>query len=304
MNVRFLGGVDEQLTLGQSASYHGSLSILTGRGDTADLFDIRFSPSHNSYNPTTRTLNVSDGTHTAEIKITGTTHYTGNNFSFSTDHHGGTLDSSKTQQTDAHSGGGETAAKLLADDERRGPAAGHRKQDEARPCGCGDSADWRRPGDCGHQAKGGLVMRSSCMRFVAAAAAGVLSIAAPPAWADGWIGSWGASDVFPVGPDVNYQTLRQFVRLSAGGKRVRIRFSNATGQYPLVIGAAHVAKPAADGAAGAIDPATDHVLTFGGPARSPWRQARRWSRIRSRWNFPRSRRWRSALLSRAGRARQ
>ena len=91
MNVRFLGGVDEQLTLGQSASYHGSLSILTGRGDTADLFDIRFSPSHNSYNPTTRTLNVSDGTHTAEIKITGTTHYIGNNFSFSTDHHGRTL---------------------------------------------------------------------------------------------------------------------------------------------------------------------------------------------------------------------
>ena len=44
MNVRFLGGLDEQLTLGQSASYHGSLSILTGRGDTADLFDIRFSP--------------------------------------------------------------------------------------------------------------------------------------------------------------------------------------------------------------------------------------------------------------------
>jgi lysophospholipase L1-like esterase len=95
-------------------------------------------------------------------------------------------------------------------------------------------------------------------------AVGLLCIAGPPARADGWIGSWGASDVFPVGADVNYQTLRQFVRLSAGGKQARIRFSNATGQYQLVIGAAHVAKPAADGAAGAIDPSTDHVLTFGG----------------------------------------
>ncbi len=107
-------------------------------------------------------------------------------------------------------------------------------------------------------------MRCERTLFATALTVGVLCAAAPCAQADGWIGSWGASDVFPVGPDVNYQTLRQFVRLSAGGKRVRIRFSNATGQYPLVIGAAHLAKPAADGAAGAIDPATDHPLTFGG----------------------------------------
>jgi len=107
-------------------------------------------------------------------------------------------------------------------------------------------------------------LRSNCALFVAAAAAGILGIASPAARADGWIGSWGASDVFPVGSDVNYQTLRQFVRLSAGGKRVRVRFSNATGQYQLVIGAAHLAKPAAGGAPGAIDPATDHALTFGG----------------------------------------
>jgi hypothetical protein len=105
-------------------------------------------------------------------------------------------------------------------------------------------------------------MGASSKLFAAAAAAGVLSIASPAARADGWIGSWGASDVFPVGPDVNYQTLRQFVRLSAGGKQVRVRFSNATGQYQLVIGAAHLAKPAADAAPGAIDPATDHALTL------------------------------------------
>jgi lysophospholipase L1-like esterase len=107
-------------------------------------------------------------------------------------------------------------------------------------------------------------LRSNCALFAAAAAAGILGIASPAARADGWIGSWGASDVFPVGSDVNYQTLRQFVRLSAGGERVRVRFSNATGQYQLVVGAAHLAKPAADGAPGVIDPATDHALTFGG----------------------------------------
>jgi len=101
--------------------------------------------------------------------------------------------------------------------------------------------------------------------FAAIAVAGLLSGSAA-AQADGWIGSWGASVVFPVGPDVNFQTLRQFVRLSAGGKRLRVRFTNATGQYPLVIGAARVARPAADAAPGAIDPATDRVLTFGGAA--------------------------------------
>jgi lysophospholipase L1-like esterase len=107
-------------------------------------------------------------------------------------------------------------------------------------------------------------MRSKLRLFVAPAAASLLCVAAPAARADGWIGTWGASDVFPVGQDINFQTLRQFVRLSAGGRMVRIRFSNATGQYQIVIGAAHVAKPAADGAPGTIDPATDHALTFGG----------------------------------------
>jgi hypothetical protein len=93
---------------------------------------------------------------------------------------------------------------------------------------------------------GGYVRRCERTLIATTLAAGFLCVAWPPARADVWIGSWGASDVFPVGPDVNYQTLRQFVRLSAGGKQARVRFSNATGQYQLVIGAAHVAKPAAD----------------------------------------------------------
>ncbi|MGI3899789.1 MAG: SGNH/GDSL hydrolase family protein [Janthinobacterium lividum] len=58
------------------------------------------------------------------------------------------------------------------------------------------------------------------------------------------------------------QTIRQVVRLSTGGTAVRIRISNELGTGPLVIGAAHVAKPGQE--QGSIDVTTDHVLTFGG----------------------------------------
>ena len=107
-------------------------------------------------------------------------------------------------------------------------------------------------------------MRSQRTILAAAAAVVLLSAAAPAARADGWIASWGASDVFPVGQEINYQTLRQIVRLSAGGKQLRVRFSNETGHHPLVIGAAHIARPASGGPIGTIDAATDRALTFGG----------------------------------------
>ena len=107
-------------------------------------------------------------------------------------------------------------------------------------------------------------MRGQRKMLAAAVSVALLSGAASAARADGWIASWGASDVFPIGQDINYQTLRQVVRLSAGGKQVRVRFSNETGHYPLVIGAAHVAKPASGAPIGTIDVATDHALTFGG----------------------------------------
>jgi lysophospholipase L1-like esterase len=108
-------------------------------------------------------------------------------------------------------------------------------------------------------------MRAQRTMFAAAAAVALLS-AASVARADGWIASWGASDVFPIGQQINYQTLRQIVRLSAGGKQVRVRFSNETGLYPLVIGSAHIAKPPSDGPIGTTDATTDHALTFGGLA--------------------------------------
>ena len=72
---------------------------------------------------------------------------------------------------------------------------------------------------------------------------------------DTWIGSWttglvgrplvvaappGAPPAAPL-PTVRNQTLRQIVRASVGGRRVRVVLSNAFGTAPLQIGAAHVA---------------------------------------------------------------
>jgi lysophospholipase L1-like esterase len=97
-----------------------------------------------------------------------------------------------------------------------------------------------------------------------------LSNAAEPATGSGkvdpepenWVASWGCAPGFAIGQEFSDQTLRQFVRLSVGGNRVRIRLSNETGTQPLVIGSAHVAVAGRE--KGTIDPSTDHVLTFAG----------------------------------------
>jgi lysophospholipase L1-like esterase len=97
-----------------------------------------------------------------------------------------------------------------------------------------------------------------------------LSNAAEPANGSGkvdpepenWVASWGCAPGFAIGQEFADQTLRQFVRLSVGGNRVRIRLSNETGTQPLVIGSAHVAVAGRE--KGTIDPSTDHALTFAG----------------------------------------
>jgi lysophospholipase L1-like esterase len=86
-----------------------------------------------------------------------------------------------------------------------------------------------------------------------------------------WIGTWAASPQPVWAPDffapfgipraLRDQTIRQVVRVSLGGSQVRVVLSNEYGTLPLVIGNAHVAL-AAEG--GAIQPGTDHPLTFGG----------------------------------------
>jgi len=84
-----------------------------------------------------------------------------------------------------------------------------------------------------------------------------------------WVGSWATSQQLPEprnmlsGDDVSDSTLRQVVRLSAGGKRIRIVFSNAFGTAPMRIDAARVAV-SENVASSRIKANTDHVITFFG----------------------------------------
>jgi lysophospholipase L1-like esterase len=96
-----------------------------------------------------------------------------------------------------------------------------------------------------------------------------LSLGAAPPPARHWVGSWAASQQIPEerntlpAADLEDATLRQIVRLSIGGRQVRVLLSNAFGTAPLQIDAAHVAlAPAAD--ASRITPASDRALTFDG----------------------------------------
>ena len=84
-----------------------------------------------------------------------------------------------------------------------------------------------------------------------------------------WVGSWGASPLppspgagpFPATPSFTDQTVRQIVRLSVGGQRVRLRVSNEYGTKPVTIGAARVAL--ADGT-DKLKTGSEHAVTFGG----------------------------------------
>jgi lysophospholipase L1-like esterase len=51
------------------------------------------------------------------------------------------------------------------------------------------------------------------------------------------------------------------LRTSIGGRRARVKLSNAFGSKPVTVGAAHLARRATDSS---IDPASDRVLTFAG----------------------------------------
>ena len=62
-------------------------------------------------------------------------------------------------------------------------------------------------------------------------------------------------------PDLVNITVRQVVRVSAGGKKLRLRFSNEGGVDPLTLGDVRVAEAGADGA---IVAGSDHVVQFGG----------------------------------------
>ncbi|MEO7578425.1 MAG: SGNH/GDSL hydrolase family protein [Massilia sp.] len=65
-----------------------------------------------------------------------------------------------------------------------------------------------------------------------------------------WVASWGTAQMIPDGQNAlpadkwRDATLRQVVRLSIGGERLRVRISNVFGSQPLIVNAASVGLPA------------------------------------------------------------
>lgn len=94
--------------------------------------------------------------------------------------------------------------------------------------------------------------------------------AAPPtAGQPHWVASWGSAQQEPephsaLAPGaLTDATLRQLVRTSIAGDRIRIRVSNAFGKEPLTILGVHVARAAGPGTS-SIRPDSDRLVLFGG----------------------------------------
>ena len=118
-----------------------------------------------------------------------------------------------------------------------------------------------RPGQ--HAWRGPL----AAVLFAAAALGGCATSAGRPASpetpgpATHWIASWGTAQMVPEGtnvlPEADWKdaTLRQYIRVTLPGSRLRLRISNVFGTAPLSIEAATLARPMALGRPD-IDPAT------------------------------------------------
>lgn len=82
-----------------------------------------------------------------------------------------------------------------------------------------------------------------------------------------WVGTWSASPQqvephnLPPAPGLAGNTFRQVVRVSLGGSRVRVRFSNVFGESPAALSAARLAVSLGDGA---MDPASEREILFAG----------------------------------------
>src|SRR6478735_10426518 len=103
---------------------------------------------------------------------------------------------------------------------------------------------------------------------LAGALTGAAALAlATPAQAE-WVASWTAAPHAPLGTEgpfaaASYDnvTLSQILRVSEGGKRLRVKFSNRYGPAPLEIGAARIVQIDANNQEIA---GTSRMLTFGG----------------------------------------
>lgn len=82
-----------------------------------------------------------------------------------------------------------------------------------------------------------------------------------------WVGTWGTAQQLveprnmPPEPGLSNNTLRQVVRVSIGGERLRVRFSNEYSSKPVTLRAVHIANSAGGSS---IDSNTDTALSFDG----------------------------------------
>jgi lysophospholipase L1-like esterase len=107
-------------------------------------------------------------------------------------------------------------------------------------------------------------------RRIALLSAGLIALAlCVTANAAEWVQTWGAAPLppspaqppFPATESFSNQTIRQTVRVSVGGGRVRLRLSNEYGTKPLVVGAARIAL---SDEKGNITAGTDKPVLFSG----------------------------------------
>ncbi|SEI61534.1 Lysophospholipase L1 [Frateuria terrea] len=125
-------------------------------------------------------------------------------------------------------------------------------------------------------------MRTTLRYYRWAAVLALACAAAPPAGARGaehWVGAWAAAPLRnpmpanavlrqpPLDTPLHHQTVREIVRIGAGGRRLRVHLDNRFGERPVTIGAVAVARAAA-GDGFAVDTGTLAPVTFGGEARA------------------------------------
>lgn len=87
----------------------------------------------------------------------------------------------------------------------------------------------------------------------------------PPAWTGSWATALVPTEAANLPAPQGEVTIRQVVRLGAGGPRLRLRLANTFGTAPLRIDGARVALAAAPGGSGIVAE-TDRAVTFDGQA--------------------------------------
>jgi len=116
------------------------------------------------------------------------------------------------------------------------------------------------------------ILTASLLGFTLAGCAGLPGgTATQSPGGERWVASWGSAQLVPEGqnelPAAQWQdaSLRQVVRVSLAGRRLRVKLSNVFGTAPLVVDAGSVARAVQPGRAD-VDAASLRPLTFGGAA--------------------------------------